>query len=98
MKVRALKKFEGIRDIERDVFPKEGETWETSEERANFLLSHGVIEIVKEVPVIENVEEAIEKIKKSAKEEVKLNELGNPLETREFKLNKKKKHNKKEAK
>lgn len=49
MKVRALKKFETIRDLERNVIPKEGEVWETSEERANFLLSHGVIEIVEEM-------------------------------------------------
>lgn len=55
MKVRALKKFETIRDLERtkiqgkDVYPKEGEVWETSEERAKYLLNHGVIEIVKEV-------------------------------------------------
>ena len=49
MKVRALKKFETIRDLERNVIPKEGDIWETSEERAKFLLSHGVIEIVEEV-------------------------------------------------
>ena len=48
MKIRALKSFEGIKDLERDVFPKEGEVWEVSEERANFLKSHGVIEIVEE--------------------------------------------------
>lgn len=49
MKVRALKKFETIRDLERNVIPKEGDIWETSEERAKFLLNHGVIEIVEEV-------------------------------------------------
>lgn len=49
MKVRALKKFETIRDLERNVIPKEGDIWETSEERAKFLLSHGVIEIVEEI-------------------------------------------------
>ena len=53
MKIRALKSFEGIKDLERNVFPKEGDVWEVSEERAEFLLSHGVIEIVEEETVIE---------------------------------------------
>lgn len=53
MKIRALKSFEGIKDLERDVFPKEGDVWEVSEERAEFLKSHGVIEIVEEETVIE---------------------------------------------
>jgi hypothetical protein len=53
MKIRALPKFEGIKDLERDVFPKAGDVWEVSEERANFLKSHGVIEIVEEEKVIE---------------------------------------------
>lgn len=53
MKIRALKSFEGIKDLERDVFPKEGEVWEVSKERAEFLKSHGVIEIVEEEKVIE---------------------------------------------
>lgn len=48
MKIRALKKFEGIKDLERQAYPKEGEVWEVTKERAEFLLSHGVIEIVKE--------------------------------------------------
>lgn len=47
MKIRALKSFEGIKDLERDVFPKEGEIWEVSKERAEFLKSHGVVEFVK---------------------------------------------------
>ena len=53
MKIRALKSFEGIKDLERDVFPKEGDVWEVSKERAEFLKSHGVIEIVEEEKVIE---------------------------------------------
>ena len=63
MKVRALPKFEGIRDLERtekegkDIFPKAGDEWETSEERAKFLKGHGVVEIVEE--------------KKDKKEEIK---------------------------
>ena len=48
MKVKALKNFEGIKDLERDVFPKEGDIWECSEERAELLLKHGVVEIVRE--------------------------------------------------
>lgn len=48
MKIRALKSFEGIRDNERNVYPKAGDVWEVSEERANFLKKHGVIEIVEE--------------------------------------------------
>ena len=95
MKVKALKKFETIKDLERGVIPKEGEVWETSEERAKFLLSHGVIEIVEEVKEkidFENVNNiittkealkdiepldvnnAIERIEKSAKETVELEE------------------------
>ena len=46
MKIRALNSFEGIRDNERNVYPKEGDVWEVSEERANFLKSHGVVEFV----------------------------------------------------
>ena len=48
MKIRALKSFEGIRDNERNVYPKAGDVWEVSEERANFLKEHGVIEVVEE--------------------------------------------------
>lgn len=51
MKIRALPKFEGIKDLERNVFPKEGDVWEVSEERAEFLKSHGVIEIVEETVI-----------------------------------------------
>lgn len=48
MKVRviATKKFEGIRDAERNVYPKEGDTWEVSKERADYLEAKGVIEIL----------------------------------------------------
>jgi hypothetical protein len=77
MKIRALKKFEGIRDNERsiekgkDVFPKEGEVWETSEERANFLKEHGVVEFVEEeesTEVKENInDEKEDKKKKTSK-------------------------------
>ena len=75
VRVRALPKFEGIRDSERNVKPKAGEEWVCSKERADFLLEHGVIEIVedkKEVKKVENVDKAIEKIEESAKETVEL--------------------------
>lgn len=49
MKVKALPKFEGIKDLERDVFPKAGDIWETSEQRAMFLKEHEVVEIIKEL-------------------------------------------------
>lgn len=55
MKIRALKSFEGIRDNERNVFPKEGDIWEVSEERANFLKEHGVVEFVEEPKKVEIV-------------------------------------------
>lgn len=48
MKVKALKKFEGTRDNERNVYPKEGDVWEVTDERGNFLKEHGVVEIVEE--------------------------------------------------
>lgn len=69
MKVRALKKFETIKDLERGVIPKEGEVWETSEERAKFLLGHGVIEIVEEVKE-DKVELKADSIKLDVKENV----------------------------
>ena len=72
MKIRALKKFEGIKDLERDVFPKEGEVWEASEERAEFLKSHGVIEIVDEI--IEESHEEEKPVKKSKKKNKKASE------------------------
>jgi hypothetical protein len=64
MKVRALKKFEGIKDLERNVFPKENDVWETSEERAKFLKSHGFIEYVEKEKgiIIVDTKEESEKI------------------------------------
>lgn len=74
-KVIALKSFEGIRDAERNVFPKENEEWICSKERADYLVANNVVKIVEiieeEIPKIENIEKAIEKIQESAKEEVK---------------------------
>ena len=60
MKIRALKKFEGIKDLERQVYPKDGDVWEVTKERAEFLLNHGVVEIVEE-------EKAEKKKKKKSK-------------------------------
>lgn len=48
VKVIAKKEFEGIKDAERNVYPKEGETWETSKERAKYLKEKGVIEIIED--------------------------------------------------
>lgn len=49
VKVQALKKFENLRDKERNVIPKEGEIWETSKERAEFLESKNVVRILEEI-------------------------------------------------
>ena len=68
MKVRALKAFEGTRDKIRDVYPKEGDIWEASEERAEFLKSHGVVEIVEETPEIEESKEEIEEVEEKIEE------------------------------
>ena len=66
-RVRALKRFEGIRDAERNVMPKEGEEWITSKERAEFLEEKKVVEILevieekKEKKVTKKVEKGEEK-------------------------------------
>ena len=82
MKVRALKTFEGIKDLERDTYPKAGDVWEVTKKRADFLKSHGVVEFVdeevKDIPLIDE-----EKIVQKVFEENKPNN------------NKKKKHSKK---
>ena len=49
VKVRALEKFERIRDAERNVIPKAGDIWETTKERAEYLVNNGVVEIIEEV-------------------------------------------------
>ena len=90
MKIRALKSFEGIKDNERNVFPKAGDVWEVSEERANFLKEHGVIEFV---------EEEKEDIKVNINLITELNEKEIAKKTIEYqekaKSNKNKKHSKK---
>lgn len=88
MKVRviATNKFEGIRDAERNVFPREGDTWIATLERAEFLKEKGVVEIVEEIK--EEPEVEINKINK--KEITKT-----VLETAKEDKPKKKKSNKK---
>lgn len=78
MKIRALKSFEGIKDIERGVYPKEGDVWEVDEERANFLKSHGVIEFVED-EVTEEVVQAVANaiVEEAEEEQPKLNKKKN---------------------
>ena len=79
MKVRALPKFEGLMDLERStetliVYPKAGDVWETSEERALYLKNHGVVEIIeeketKEVEYLSEPEEPKKETQRKPKEE-----------------------------
>lgn len=97
--VKAIKKFQ---DIENNKEWREiNEVWICSIERAEYLKENNGVEILKtfkeknkeskELPSkIENIDETIKRIEESAKEEVKLNELGNPVGTREIKKKKKK--------
>ena len=89
MKVRALKTFEGIKDLERDVYPKAGDVWEVSEKRANFLKSHGVVEFVEEEKVPAMKPEVQKKIVEMGYEAIK------EAVKSENKSSKKKKHSKK---
>ena len=67
MKVKALKKFETIKDKTINRVRKEGEVFEVDEKRAELLLKNELIEIINEIK--EEVEEAVEEKpkKKSAK-------------------------------
>jgi hypothetical protein len=58
-RVRATKKFEGILDAERNVNPKAGEEWITSLDRAEYLQSKGVIEILEEIAPIKEVKQEV---------------------------------------
>jgi len=80
-KVRATKKFEGIKDAERDVMPKEGDEWITNQERAEYLQSKGVVEII----------EKIEPPKEVKKEVTVLPEIEKPKMVEKKKSTKKKK-------
>jgi len=66
-RVRALQKFEGIRDSERDVYPKAGDTWITSLERAEYLRDNNAVEILEEIK--EEAPKKAEVKKESVKEE-----------------------------
>lgn len=83
-KVKALINFNDLEENKKRVV---GEEFECSKVRCDYLLEHKAIEIVEE-------------IKENSKEEVELNEFGNPVGTRELKeektkSTKKKKSNKK---
>ena len=64
-KVRATRKFEGIQDAERNVMPKAGDEWITTMERAEYLSSKGVVEILEEVETekkkVEDTEKPVRK-------------------------------------
>ncbi len=79
MKVRALKAFEGTRDKVRGVYPKEGDVWDVSEERADFLKSHGVVEIVEEVSeeVVQAVANAI--VEEAEEQNKEVNKIVNEI-------------------
>lgn len=61
-KVQALKKFEKIVDAERKVYPKEGDVWITSKERAEMLEENNVVTILEYIPELgEEVNDGKEK-------------------------------------
>ena len=95
-KVRTISDYnpKGFNDLVEKIWRNVGDEFYCTEERANYLLEHKAIEIIEEVPAIENVVETLDKIRESAKKEVELNQFGNPVGTRELK-SKKKKSNKK---
>ena len=68
-KVKALKKFELVKDAERNVYPKENEEWITSKERAEMLESKGYVEVVEIVTEKQEVEVSHE-TKKEVKKEI----------------------------
>ena len=70
-RVRALPKFEDIRDAERDVYPKAGEEWTTSYERAEYLKLNGVVEIIEEIKEEVQAEPKKENVSRETKEEPK---------------------------
>lgn len=87
VKVIATKKFEGIKDAERNVYPKAGDEWVTTKERAEFLQSKGVIEIIEEIQPEKKieVEEIKEKKIEQPKEEVKVSKNLNKKTTKKSK-------------
>ena len=80
-KVKALINFNDLEENKKRVV---GEKFECSKVRCDYLLEHKAIEIVEEV-------------KENSKEEVELNEFGNPVGTRELKEEKTKSTKKKKS-
>lgn len=80
-KVKALISFNDLEENKKRVV---GEEFECSKVRCDYLLEHKAIEIVEEV-------------KENSKEEVELNEFGNPVGTRELKEEKTKSTKKKKS-
>ena len=97
-----LENYSKLKNVNRVISRKDNEfgvkdTFECNKEMADYLLGNNVLnkKVVKvievqEVPKVKNVDEAIERIEESAKEEVELNEFGNPVGTRKIKSKKKK--------
>lgn len=96
-----LKDFGKLKNIQRKSVGIKGslfvgDTFECDKEMVDYLLGNNalnktVVKVVEvEIPEVKNVDESIERIEKSAKEEVELNEFGNPVGTREIKSKKKK--------
>lgn len=69
VKVRATKKFEGTKDAERDVMPKEGDVWETDEKRAELLAEKGYV-IFEPTKVIEEENPIKEKTKRTTRKTI----------------------------
>lgn len=46
VKVKAINWPAGVRDAERNTYPQNGDVWETTKDRADYLVEKGVIEIV----------------------------------------------------
>ena len=106
-----LKDFDKLKNLKRADKRKNQKGWlyandelECDENMFEYLNGKNVhrksyVSLIEEISEVENIEKTIERIEESAKEEVKLNELGNPVGTREIKTKKKKttKKNKKEV-
>lgn len=69
-----VKAIINFNDLKEKTNRKIGDEWECEKARMEFLLEHKAIEVIDEikekVPIVENVEESIERIEQSAKEQV----------------------------
>ena len=94
MKARVI---QGFNDKYTGTYYEENKILNITRERFEEILEVGklVEEIKEEIPTIENVDKTLEKIHESAKEEVELNQFGNPIGTREIKAKKETKKKKK---